>query len=430
MSEKKIESQYESGKNKTSPLLKTKHVYDKNNDNKSDESADLLKEKPMGIFNIKSNCYINVVLQCLANIPQFVYVLYNYVKGKHGESFSITDDEIDEQFTNKNNIINNFLCQKVTPSFLNIMYNVKGEQLIISFTSKLFQLSKMHTEKKNLNLRNFLQLLSADFFPNLKFSKHEDCQEFLIRFFEIVNDLIKVVNGYVDEKNDSEFAINKDQSIIKDIFGGILEETITCGKCDYLNKIYQPFDILTINIIPQLSGSDLSMTMQHSFKKELIRGTICEKCKSSPIYKETVFFKQPQVLILHIARLVAQDVKLLTPIRFPFEQFSLEKMLMRMENATAEAITTMKKWHRSVYQAYQSSLDNKGFIEPPKKYWLTGVIEHIGIDGYGGHYICYNKRTHSNGMKRWYLFDDSEVCCVTPNTVREAEPYCLFYSSY
>lgn len=404
------------------------------NDNDEGHNAgdldDCFKERPVGILNVMSNCYVNVILQCLANVPQFVYALYNYVKGKHGEAFSIVDDEIDAQFLKTNNFPSPVLSYSVSSYLQNIMCYREGEKLIISFTSKLVYLSKMHKDGKYLNLRRFLKFLSTEFFPNLKYSQHEDCQEFLMRFFEITNDLMKIENNYKNAKYNSENIVQIDQSVIKDIFGGVLEETITCGKCDYVNKIYEPFDILTINIMSQTVVCDLSKEIEHFFKKELLKGTLCEKCRSSPIYKEAVFYKQPQVLILHIARLIAQDLKLLNRIRFPLEQFSLENVLMRMENASKNVITTMRKWQHSIYQNAHIPLENKGFIEPPKQYYLTGLIEHIGLDGYRGHYICYNKRTHSNGVKQWYLFDDTNVSCVSQNVVKNAEPYFLFYNSY
>jgi hypothetical protein len=61
---------------------------------------------------------------------------------------------------------------------------------------------------------------------------------------------------------------------------------------------------------------------------------------------------------------------------------------------------------------------------PQSLYLLRAVIVHSGESMTSGHYVCY--ATAKGG--RWYLFNDDDVCEVSPERVARANPYLLLYA--
>ncbi|GAW80110.1 ubiquitin carboxyl-terminal hydrolase [Plasmodium gonderi] len=357
-----------------------------------------MKEQPAGLVNYSATCYINVVLQCLAVYFKLIYTLHNYVTMKYKNlNFSSEDtDNMNSSFINKN-----FFTNSIPFNLFGNNNKKKDECLLIALSQKLFQLSKMHNKGKVLNVNKLLSLLNDKYSYLFEYNEQQDCHEFLLLLFDFIHNMTKVVDENVDKNNKIDYCLKKEQSVISDLFLGLIEEKITCSQCNYVNYIYQPIYNLSVNVFKKNPENNLNDNLVEYFKKEEVNST-CEKCKCKKMFKESCVYKQPKILIVHLIRLLEDGSKIDNPIKFDVNNFTIQNVLKKK---------------------------NSQYIENPKKYNLCGVIVHRGLNSNYGHYICYTKRRHSNGATVWHKFDDSIVTVVDVSEVESAKAYCLFYES-
>ncbi|SBS84696.1 ubiquitin carboxyl-terminal hydrolase, partial [Plasmodium ovale curtisi] len=356
------------------------------------------KEQPAGIVNYSMTCYINVVMQCLSVFFKLIYTLHNYATLKY-KNFNFSSDDTDHMNTSFMN--KNFFTNSIPFNIFGNNNKKKDECLLVTFSYKLFQLNKMHNKRKVLCINKLLNLLNDKYSYLFEYHEQQDCHEFLLLVFDFIHNMMKVIDENVDKNNKIDYYLKKEQSIISDLFLGLIEEKITCSQCEYINYIYQPVYNLSVNVFKKNPDNNLNDNLIEYFKKEEVNST-CEKCKCKKMYKYSYVYKQPNILIIHLIRLLEDGSKIDKPIKFDMMDFSIQNVLKKT---------------------------NDEYIEIPKKYNLCGVIVHRGLNSNYGHYICYTKRKHSNGVTMWYKFDDSLVTVVDPSEVESSKAYCLFYQS-
>ncbi|ANQ07352.1 Ubiquitin carboxyl-terminal hydrolase [Plasmodium coatneyi] len=356
------------------------------------------KEQPAGLVNYSATCYINVVLQCLSVQFKLIYTLQNYVNVKY-KNMNVSSEDTDNM--NSSFINKNFFTNSIPFNLFGNNNKKKDECLLLTLSHKLFQLSKMHNKGKVLNVNKLLNLLNDKYSYLFEYNEQQDCHEFLLLLFDFIHNMMKVVDETVDKNNKIDYCLKKEQSIISDLFLGLIEEKITCSQCNYVNYVYQPVYNLSVNVFKKNAENNLNDNLVEYFKKEEVNST-CEKCKCKKMYKHSCVYKQPNVLIVHLIRLLEDGSKIDNPIKFDLNDFTIQNVLKKK---------------------------NGQYIENPKKYSLFGVIVHRGLNSNYGHYICYTKRRHSNGATVWYKFDDSIVTVVDVSEVESAKAYCLFYEA-
>ena len=65
------------------------------------------------------------------------------------------------------------------------------------------------------------------------------------------------------------------------------------------------------------------------------------------------------------------------------------------------------------------------FPQPDNRYFLSGVVSHMGDSGPSGHFIAYCKMTANS---KWYCYNDSLVNESSFNEINSrGTPYILFY---
>ncbi|KEG00988.1 hypothetical protein YYE_04021 [Plasmodium vinckei vinckei] len=323
-------------------------------------------EHPAGIINYSTTCYVNVVMQCLSVFRIFIYTLHNYVTGKFKDSNASSDDSNSK---NSSIVNKNFFTNSIPFNLFGNNNKNNNEQLLISLSKKLFELSKMHKSPTVIEINRFLNLLNQKYSYLFECNEQQDCHEFLLLVFDYIHNMMKIVDESVDKNNQIDYYLKKEQSIISDQFLGLIEEKITCSKCEYVNCVYQPIYNLSVNFFKKNTENNLNDNLIEYFKKEEVNST-CEKCKSTKMYKCSYVYKQPKILIVHLIRLLEDGSKIDKPIKFDVLNFNIQNVLKK---------------------------ENDNFIEPPKNYDLCGVIVHRGLNSNYGHYICYTKRVHSNG---------------------------------
>ena len=193
-------------------------------------------------------------------------------------------------------------------------------------------------------------------------------------------------------------SIEKNHSIISDIFTGMYMSNVVCANCNYNSFTYEPFNILTLEVC------DTDMTMfknlheciNNFLKAESVEYT-CERCKIKTLAQKTIsIFSMPEKLIIHFKRFKfvnGRSAKINSIIDFP------------LDNIFFHEVQDIHKKDKLPFELY-------------------GIVHHSGGTD-GGHYIATTKNLLNH---KWYEFNDSSVNEVTnPNTMIDRSAYILFY---
>jgi ubiquitin C-terminal hydrolase len=240
---------------------------------------------------------------------------------------------------------------------------------------------------------------------------------------ELMNNKHMKYKNYVDNKKDIiktdiiisylfhlKRALNKNHSVINDIFTGLTLSEIKCKKCVNVSHRFDSYNILPLPIpkkIDKLSNNDndnydcnLDDCFDMYFNNEKLDGEnqySCEYCNDKvDAKKSTLLWSSPSRLIIQLKRFTDNNTRNNMNIDFPINNLDLSK--------------------------YMSEYTDKDFT-----YDLYGVIMHKGQMNCG-HYIAYTKNS-ING--KWYLFDDSNVLHIeneeVENKLKNNYAYVLFY---
>jgi len=193
-------------------------------------------------------------------------------------------------------------------------------------------------------------------------------------------------------------------SVIDDIFGGLLESSITCDNCNHISYCFDPF--LDLSVPVPGSGMNSSSVNLHDClskftekeKLEDIEGYKCEKCKKqSTACKKLTVYKMPRVVILHLKRFSGGGFS-------RFSRFS--------KNSARVSFQMELDFGRYCYSSSE-----------PSRYRLFAISHHSGSLT-GGHYYAEVENAYDGC---WYNFNDSMVTnCRQPDT-SSSTAYVLFY---
>lgn len=188
-------------------------------------------------------------------------------------------------------------------------------------------------------------------------------------------------------------------SIIYDLFGGDLQQTVICGACQHHSITKQDFYDLSISLGDEKNGQySLKKCITRFFEQEKIQkkeGYKCDKCnKTTNALKSSRINSFPEYLPVHMKRFKftnEQGRKIQSGISYPAE---------------------LDLGHYSV--------DNKS----SEKYRLIGIITHCGRTVSSGHYIAMCRQP--NGT--WAQYDDELVQKMTEKqALKEEDAYMLLY---
>ena len=223
----------------------------------------------MGIANLGNNCFMNCCIQCLSNIfPLTKYFLFeNY------------EDDIN---------VNNLLGSegKIVTSYvelLKILWTQKLDVKIID-NKKCYYFDQYEDDEKLNTFKNLKDEIAKN---NILYNDYEqhDAFEFFLYFIDIIHeDLNRAksknneVNILFDEPKDEKelYKIqynnfkSKNNSIITDIFYGMIKTTICCLKCKKYFHMFEPYDILTLPLkkSPYIITNKQSISLIENNEKE------------------------------------------------------------------------------------------------------------------------------------------------------------------
>jgi ubiquitin carboxyl-terminal hydrolase 2/21 len=386
------------------PQYEKQMFIDDNNDNNISDlnlieqigyiNAKIGEEPKIGLNNIGATCYMNATLQCLSHTTK----LTNYFLSPKNQNYINSDENIFSKsylevlkklwIKQYNNNRNNYspnefknILSQLNPLFQGVAANDSKD--LVNFVLEQLH-SELNKNKYNNNINN------NDIFLNQ-------------------NDEQNVLNYFLEE-----FKKNQ-QSIISDIFYGIIETRTECLQCkqnNQFNNIFYPiysynFQIINFIIFPleeirktkseinnfNYNEVNLFDCFEYDRKPNIMNGQnamYCNTCKAiCDCVVCTNLITGPEILILLLNRGNRKefDIKII----------------------------------------FDENLDLTKYIEKGGKYKLMGVISHLGESGMGGHFIAYCKDPIT---QKWYKYNDlivDEVQDFKKEVIDFAMPYLLFY---
>ena len=370
----------------------------------ANSSTTIVKPLPhkIGLQNIGQTCYMNASLQCLTNVEKIskkLLQMFNqniiniqqqpltYVYSSLLYEFIITD---------KSYIIPQTF--KATLEELNPLF--QGNQASDAKDFIFFMIERLHQELKPPEnpLNNFAQI---DFFK----------QE-----MEARNQML-TLNKFLNE-------FRNNSSIISDTFYGITSSQMKCEGCQSIKYSFQTFNIL--NFILKKVKEDKSkefgeenirnnvINLYDAFysdnKKENLTGEnmiYCNTCKALKNgWVQQSIYQLPQIMIIILNRgRNNKDFR---------EEFQINEILDF--NNTPNIFC---------------NIDNQ---RKYKKYFLCGIVKHLGESGSNGHFISYYRNSMN---QKFYCYNDASVAEVSVEDAMKTKisrnenediiPYILFY---
>ena len=330
----------------------------------------------VGLKNASATCYMNAVLQQLYMISEIRDEILS-VEGAADDPF--------EDFSNEDK------SENVGP--------------INSFNSQL--LNKSSERKNCIEILKYTQAI----FGHLTLSK---LQYYVPRGFwkhfrlwgEPVNlrdqhDALEFYNTLVDNIDEAAKILNK-KTILKQILGGSFADQKICKDCPHRYSREEPFTTLNIDI---RNHCNLVDSLEQYVKGDLLEGANayhCEKCnRKVDTVKRLCIKKLPQILTIQLKRF-DYDFERSCAIKFN-DYFEFPRKL-DMEPYTVRGLAKIEG------ETIEDDLDafNDGKSNNCTQFELCGVLVHSG-QSCGGHYYSYILCKDSNGVQKWYKFDDSEV---------------------
>ena len=358
---------------------------------------DKLYPHKTGLQNLGQTCYMNATIECLSNIKE----LTDYLLSQYGTYTPITNplttvytNLICQLFTTNEKYISPNLF-KTTIGKLNSLF--KGMHAADSKDLLFFIIETLH---KELTVKNINILMNINTQKNY-YQLELEAQNEEIMFKNFLND----------------FNL-KNQSILSQIFYGVMRSTMKCTQCKKTKYSFQAFNMqifqlkkikddkkIEIGDSMYINGLNLFDAFYNQQKEEILYGDnmiYCNTCKRLTVGNhQQKLFILPKVLII---------------------------ILNRGKNNL--------DYNEEFYFPDILDFKNKNIVinEYNHKYYLCGIITHLGESGSSGHFIAYC-RNNSNSNFLCYndaIFYEVDIKTainsrISDKTWEKKTPYILFY---
>jgi ubiquitin C-terminal hydrolase len=219
-------------------------------------------------------------------------------------------------------------------------------------------------------IHNFYEIFKNNF---RKFEQNDICELYLF-IIQKIHDEICIDNNNINksycnifEEHNYKIAIhnNLKYSNIYKLFQGSHMHTIQCLTCFHTTNTFEPFIMLSLDIVPNSSISEL-LDNYYTTETRIKDDWVCEKCKMKCNYNKTInIMKYPEILFISLNRFKDMTTK----------------------NIELVDINTQ--------------------INLKKNYNLQSIGFHHGILN-AGHYNAICKNTNNN----FILYDDNNVAAI------------------
>jgi ubiquitin C-terminal hydrolase len=337
-----------------------------------------IESVPIGLKNYGNTCFINAVVQSLANCDAFVKIA----------------SEISYPCSNTN-------CA------------------VCAFKSTILALRRVpaHLDMIDLNLQRFLRSLAIYPLKTVTIGHQEDAHEFLnsmiagfLTDFRTKSDNEGICNSSFDTGGDKKQPSQQHRPLA-DLFRGNLCSSIYCYECKNTSHVTEPMMGLEIHVDDR---KNLVQAIEDFCKVEILKDAnayACPRCQRNTTAQKSLTIKHPPVIL---------------PIqmkRFAFESNQCRKIMSFMEYP--KSLDLHPFLMPSVDGNYiDTLLRSDADINQNTQYRLRAFIVHVGASIDKGHYLTYLYQRRS---RRWYVLDDQQVRPVSANEALHQYPYLLFY---
>ena len=324
-----------------------------------------------GLANLGNTCYMNSCLQILSHTYELNELINNL------------------DIENKLNNISDSLLLLEWKKLYDLMWSDNCTIAPYGFLKAVQSIA----EKKNNLFTGFNQ---------------NDLPEFLIFLIDCFhNSLRKEVSININgtPKNNLDKLAKICYKLIKDNFSKNYSEIISLFNGISVTQIldlsnnaltYKPETFFIISLpIPEFKKVSIFDCFDLYCNKELLNGENAwfneEKNLKEDVYKNTIFWNLPKILIIDFKRYTYNGKKIQTLIDTPINNVDFSK--------------------------YVNGYNKETYI-----YELFAICNHSG-NIFGGHYTCFIK----NANNKWYEFNDTQVKEVSENNIITPRGYCFFY---
>ncbi|CAN3504085.1 ubiquitin carboxyl-terminal hydrolase 10 [Diutina catenulata] len=315
---------------------------------------ELVGSHPVGLINHGVTCYMNTAIQALVHVPALQHYLHDVLAG----------------------------CYPEIPA--------KSVSHTMAELSKRMWGSDGQRRPKYINPKKMIARLD-DINCMMSVWQQEDSHEYLM----------SLMSRLQEDSTPKGHKLN--ESMVYDIFGGLLSQKITCLQCQNVSVTEQEMYDLSLGFNKKKSKYSVERSINEYFGTETIKadrsdpqsGYHCEKCSSrTQALKVSTIKQAPETLVVHLKR-------------FKFDGNSSSKVKQSMK--------------------YSEYLDLSPFTidNVPAKYRLTAVIVHEGRSLSSGHYIAHCLQPDGS----WCTYDDEYINQIpTAVALADVGAYVLVYT--
>ncbi|XP_053664790.1 ubiquitin carboxyl-terminal hydrolase 3-like [Anopheles marshallii] len=389
---------------------------DSNNENGATTAKRKSMRRVVGLRNLGNTCFMNSVLQSLSNIQEFscyfntmpALEMKHKQKSYHSRSIKETMDDV-------------FVVEELRKVLLNLSQGGDGSKGAIS--------------------PECLFLVIWKVVPQFRGHRQHDAHEFLRYMLDRLHTELQQVSFPVElsaqkageHKNPynvsglSHLQAKGRNSIVTNVFGGVLQSEVRCLICGMESKKHDPFLDLSLDIPEKFYSKDhasdgggngvdatsggaapvchIADCLSSFTEVEELAETelyYCNSCKCKQKSTKRFWIRRlPNVLCLHIKRFRWNNfyrTKIDLRIAFPINALDMSQFVLNNGPETRRSNSSC-----NIYD-------------------LAAVIVHHGNGSSCGHYTSF---AINNGV--WMHFNDHTVKEVNSTAVAECKPYILFY---
>ena len=384
------------GKNNSSPnFTPNMELNSKSNTSQNPLTAGISYPHQAGLFNVGQSCYMNATIECLSNIKD----LSNKLLRRYGT------------------------------------FDIDKQPLCVSYSSLLYDL--LHTKEKSIRPILFKQIIGK-LNPLFEGNHAADAKDLIFYIIETLHKELQTPNPNknnieinfaqqeIDAQNEqkmlkdffAEFDSNK--TIISDIFYGINRSIMKCNTCTNIKYSFQTFNLLIFPLrkIKEFKEKNRSFKIFRGLDLNLYDAFLCEQEEEKLEGENMIYCNNCRQLTPGIHK---QDFYTLPPILIIILNRGKNNQDFNEEFRFDEILDFTDK---NIVQNSNSY----------KKYYLGGIITHLGESGSSGHFIAYCR---NNPNENFVCYNDDNVCPVNVQDAMSAKisyeamekktPYILLY---
>ena len=347
-----------------------------------------------GLQNVGQSCYMNATLECLSNVPKL-------------------SDELIKRYQN---------------------YDIDTQPLVASYSCLLFDL--LFTQAKSIEPKTFKEIL-GQLNPLFEGNHAADAKDLIFFLIETMHkELLSPSN--INNNNNVDFAqqemnsrfehimyqefikeYNNNKTIISDLFYGINRSIMVChGGCQITKYSFQTYNLL---IFPLKKVKDFKIRRVGRYQNldlNLYDAFECEQ-QIEKLEGENMIY--------------CNACKKMTPGAHKQDIYGLPKILIIILNRGKNNQDFNEEFRIDEYLDFSEKrliLNQNSY----KKFYLSGIITHLGESGSSGHFIAYCR---NNPKDSFLCYNDAAVSKVTKeiamatkisyNDSEKKTPYILLY---